>query len=75
MFTARLIGCVVECAGNSATSKGDVMAKKPKFDFEDFENALRASYETGHSDPKLRKDAIELAKYVGVKLSIKPGKK
>jgi hypothetical protein len=51
------------------------MAKKPKVDFEDFLNALRDSYETGHSDRKLVTKVIEMAKYLGITLSIKPSEK
>ena len=51
------------------------MAKSPKFDFEDFLIAMRDSYETGHSDRKLVRKMIEMAKYFGIKLSMKPSKK
>jgi hypothetical protein len=51
------------------------MPKKPKLDFEDFVVAMRESYEKGHTDPKLLKTVIEMAKHLGITLSIKPSKK
>lgn len=50
-------------------------AKKPVVDLEDFEIALRETNEKGNSDPKLVKRAFEMAKYLGIPLSIKQRKK
>lgn len=50
------------------------MPKKPKVDFDDFVVAMRESYEKGHSDPQLVKKVIEMAKYLGITLSMRPRK-
>jgi hypothetical protein len=47
------------------------MVKKAPRHFEDFLNAMRDSYETGHSDPRLVRKLTEMAKHLDIKLSIK----
>jgi hypothetical protein len=51
------------------------VAKKPKVDFDDFIMAMWDSYEKGHSDRKLVRRVEEMAKHLGIKLSIPPSKK
>jgi hypothetical protein len=75
-FLINLSSAAAWHSAETAPREGrNVMAKKPKVDFDDFLIAMRESYETGHSDRKLIRKVIEMAKHFGIKLSIMPGKK